>query len=591
MKQFFKMFFASLLAMIVMGVIAAGLLIGSITALIARAGKETKIKPGSVLVIDLQKHIHEVGEENPFAIFSNEANSPVGLYDVMHAISNAKTDNNIKGIMIKLHSGNNGWATLQQLRMALKDFKSSNKFIYAYGEDIPQNAYYVASVADSIYLNPVGDIELKGFATVMPFFKNTLERLELQPEIFYAGKFKSATEPFRADKMSEPNRLQTSRLQHNFWNEYLKAVMEHTHADSSSINQWTATGAIQFPADALKYKLVDGLRYWDEVEQSVRAKTGQKDTESIKYVSLGEYASSVKTGVITGNNRIAVLYAEGDIVDGEQTEEYQVASKTFIQNIRKLRDNDNIKAVVLRVNSPGGSALASEVILRELQLLKKKKPLIVSMGDVAASGGYYISSQADSIFALPTTITGSIGVFSMMFNIEGLMHNKLGVTFDEVKTAPYADFPTATRAFTPEEGMRMQNSVDTIYSIFKSRVSVGRKIASADVDSIAQGRVWTGYDALNIKLVDAIGDLNRAISSAAAMAKLSNYKIVTYPEPGDRWENIMRKLKGNNIGDAAIKESIKAQLGTEYNWYKKIQSLRNINGKAMMAMPVDISVQ
>lgn len=333
------------------------------------------------------------------------------------------------------------------------------------------------------------------------------------------------------------------------------------------------------------------MRYWDEVEQSIRAKTGQKDTEAVKYISLGEYASSVKTPVITGSNRIAVLYAEGDIVDGEQNNDYEVASTTFVKNIRKLRDNKDIKAVVLRVNSPGGSALASEVILRELQLLKKKKPLIVSMGDVAASGGYYISSQADSIFALPTTITGSIGVFSMMFNIEKLMNSKLGVTFDEVKTAPYADIPTATRALTPEEGMRMQNSVDTIYSIFKSRVSVGRKIASADVDSIAQGRVWTGYDALNIRLVDAIGDLNRAIKSAAAMAKLSDYKIVTYPQPGDRWENIIRKLKGNNLGDAAMKQAIKAQLGTEYDWYKKLQSLRNMNGRAMMAMPFEITVR
>lgn len=590
MKQFFKMFFASLLAMIVMGIIAVGLLIGSITALVARASKETKVKQGSVLVVDLQKHIHEVGEENPFAIFNSDASSPAGMYDVVHAIAKAKTDNNIKGIIIKLHSGNNGWATLQQLRIALKDFKTSNKFVYAYGEDIPQSAYYVASVADSIYLNPVGDIALKGFATVLPFFKNTLDRLDLQPEIFYAGKFKSATEPFRADKMSEPNKLQTSRLQHNFWNEYMKAVMEHTHVDSSAINQWAATGAIQFPSDALKYKLVDGLRYWDEVEQSIRTKTNQKDTENIKYISLGEYASTVKTAIVSGN-RIAVLYAEGDIVDGEQNDDYEIASKTFIQNIRKLRDNKDIKAVVLRVNSPGGSALASEVILRELQLLRKKKPLVVSMGDVAASGGYYISSQADSIFALPTTITGSIGVFSMMFNVGKLMNSKLGVTFDGVKTAPYADFPTGTRALTPEEGRRMQNSVDTIYSIFKSRVSAGRRIASADVDSIAQGRVWTGYDALNIHLVDAIGDLNRAIKSAASLAKVSDYKIVTYPQPGDRWETIIRKLRGNNIGDAAIKQTIKEQLGTEYGWYKKLQSLGDMNGKAMMAMPFDVSIQ
>jgi protease-4 len=283
------------------------------------------------------------------------------------------------------------------------------------------------------------------------------------------------------------------------------------------------------------------------------------------------------------------LFAEGEIKDGESNDDYQIASQSIIKQIRKLRNNDKIKAVVLRVNSPGGSALASEVILRELQLLKAKKPLVVSMGDLAASGGYYISCQADSIFALPNTITGSIGVFGMMFNFENTLKNKLGVTFDGVKTAPYADFPNATRAMTPDEASRMQRSVDNIYSIFKSRVAAGRKIDPVMVDSIAQGRVWTGTDALQIHLVDALGDLPRAVKSAASIAKLSDYKIVTYPAPVDKFETLLKRINGN-ADEAAVKamqSAMKSEMGEEYQWYKRLKSLKDMSGKAMMLLPFE----
>ncbi len=591
MKQFFKMFFASLLAMIVTGVIIVLFIIGSIAALISKSNTEkaSKVAAGSVLVLDLQKRLHEQGESNTLAVLSNEPSYSAGLYDIIQAIKHAKTDDNIKGIFIKLSPVNNGWGTVQQIRMALKDFKTSGKFIYAFGEDITQGAYYVASVADSIYLNPVGAIEIKGFASQLAFFKGTLEKLEVQPEIYYAGKFKSATEPFRADKISEPNREQITAFQHDFWQQFLLAVAEHTHKDTGAINQLALTGAIQFPSDAVNNKIVDGLLYWDQVEQRMRIKTGQSDTADIKYVSLDQYAENVKLDRKYSDQKIAVLMAEGEIVDGDQTDPYQIASKTFIEQIRKLRNNNKIKAVVLRVNSPGGSALASEVILRELQLLKQKKPLIVSMGDLAASGGYYISCQADSIFALPNTITGSIGVFSMLVNIEGLMKNKLGVTFDEVKNAPYADFPTMARPLTEDEAKRMQNSVDTIYGIFKSRVSVGRRLSLADVDSIAQGRVWSGSRALTIGLVDGMGNLDRAIASAAKMTNLSNYEVVTYPEPVDVLQTLMRKLKGNS-SEAAISATIKKELGTDYQWYEQIKQWRDNNGKAMMLMPFKINV-
>ncbi len=588
------MFFASLLAMIIAGVIIVGLIMGAIIGLVAKAssseGKETKINSASILVIDVAKKYHEQGMNNSFASFSNESSYSSGLYDLTQAIKYAKTDDKIKGILLKLGGSANGWATLQQLHMALVDFKTSGKAIYAYGESISQGAYYVASAADSIYLNPVGSIEIKGFATVMPFFKTTLEKLEIQPEIYYAGKFKSATEPFRADKISDPNRLQIQAYQHDLWSEFASAAAKHARTDTPTINQWTATDAIQFPQDAVKYKLVDGLLYWDEVEQRLRTKTGQKEKEEVKYVNVDDYRNNVKSGSKISENKIAILFAEGDIADGEQEDDYQIGSKTLVESIRKLKDNDKIKAVVLRVNSPGGSGLASDIILRELNLLKAKKPLIVSMGDYAASGGYFIACHADSIFALPNTITGSIGVFSVLFNFQGLLKNKLGVTFDGVKTAPYADFPTVSRPLSPEEGARMQASIDTFYSMFKSRVSLGRKISVGDVDSIAQGRVWTGRAALNIHLIDALGNLDRAILSASRMAKITDYKVVTYPEPGDKLDALMRRFKGNSAS-AMMSTAIKEQLGSDYEWYKQVAGLRKMNGKAMMAMPFLINVE
>ena len=585
------MFFASLLAMIVAGFIVVGLIIAGIVGLTKSIDeKDADKKNGNVLVIDLGKRIHEQGAINSLAIFNEDgAAYEGGLYDVTKAIARAKTDGNIKGIFLKLTPSPNGWATLQQLRSALVDFRTSKKFIYAYGEHITQSAYFVASAADSVYLNPAGNIELKGFATVLAFFKGTLEKLELEPEIFYAGKFKSATEPFRADKISEPNRIQIQAFQKGIWNQFLEAAAQYTHADKDTVHQWAVNGTVQFPADALRCKMIAGLLYWDEVEQRLRAKTGQKENDDIKYVALSDYTKNNRVADrVDGkvkDQKIAILIAEGDIVDGEQTNDNEIASKTFCDEIRKVRNDDKIKAVVLRVNSPGGSALASEVILRELVLLKQKKHLIVSMGDYAASGGYYISCQADSIFALPNTITGSIGVFSMLFSMDKLMKNKLGVTFDEVKNAPFADEPTISRPMTPQEAKRMQNSVDTIYALFKNHVAQGRRLTAPDVDTISQGRVWTGSDAMDIGLVDGMGGLSRAIASAASMAKITDYKVVTYPAAEDKLTRLLRRISSRTNTNEAMKTAIKQELGEGYEWYEKIQDLRKMNGKALMMMP------
>lgn len=593
MKQFFKMFFASLLAMIVAGVIVVavfvGLIIGAVNSAM-KAKPETTVASNSVLLLDMKSRFSEQPSENSLAVLMGENNYNAGLYDVVRSLEKAKTDDKIKGLVLRLNPTPNGWATLQQLRNAIIDFKTSGKFVYAYGEVIPQSTYYVATAADSIFLNPVGDIELKGFATVLAFFKGTLDKLELEPEIFYAGKFKSATEPFRATQMSEENREQIREFQQDFWSEFSTAVAARIKADTSVVNKLAAAGTIEFPKDALEHKLIDGLWYSDQVNDLLKKKTGTDEDKEVKLVAINKYAEGLKNPHGKGD-RIAVLYAEGSIVDGESEGNDQIASATMVQEIRKIRKDDKIKAVVLRVNSPGGSALASEVILRELQLLKKEKNLVVSMGDVAASGGYYISCYADSIFVMPNTVTGSIGVFAMLFNTEKLMKNKLGVTFDKVKNAPLADFPNGYRAMTPEEAQRMQRSVDHIYTTFKGHVAKGRKMSIEDVDAIAQGRVWSGTDAVQNGLADAYGDINRAVESAAALAGVSDYSVVTYPKVVDEFEVLLKRLGGNEDVAAAVKQSIEKEMSEEYPFIKQLKMLKNMNGTRMMLMPFSLNVQ
>lgn len=593
MKQFFKMFFASMLAIIISSVvvilIVIGMVVSAVTSEVSKS--EVRVAEKSVLYIDMAKRFHEQGEKNPFGvIFNDEHDYSAGLYDVTRSIAHAKYDEKIEGIYLRLSPSPNGWSTLQELRKAIIDFKESGKFVYAYGEMITQSTYFVATAADSIYLNPVGDMELKGFATVLAFFKGTLDKLDVEPQIFYAGKFKSATEPFRAYEMSEANRQQTSEFQGDFWSQFTQAVADFTGTDTAAVTLLAKNGTIEFPEDALNNKLVSGLLYADEVRARLRKKIGLESDDEIQTVSISKYADKVLKKSVAGE-RIAVVYAEGSIVDGEAQNDYEVASRDFTQIIRKLRKDDNVKAVVLRVNSPGGSALASEVILRELQLLKKEKPLVVSMGDLAASGGYYISCQADSIFAMPNTITGSIGVFTMMFNTSKLMKNKLGITFDEVKNAPYADFPSGVRPLTAEEGQRMQKSVDKIYNIFKSRVADGRKMSVDSVDAIAQGRVWTGSDALSNGLVDALGDLDRAVASAASMAELTDYHIATYPDPADQFKRMLRMFGGASMSTATAKVAEEYELSEEYKMIQTIRNFKRMNGKTMMMMPFEMTVK
>ena len=592
MKQFFKMFFASLFAMIVAGILVFGVLIGFLISAVsdATSEKEISVKENSVLVIDLSSIIKERSQKSSFSFMSDEDGFNFGLSEFNQAIAFAQNDKQIKGILIKTNGASLGWATAQKMRGSLLNFKKSKKFIYAYGDGISQGDYYLASVADSIFINPIGSVEIKGLASSLMFFKGTFDKLGVTPEIFYAGQFKSATEPFRATKMSEPNRLQLATIQNHLWNIYTQDVALSRNLTPAAINTIAVNAQAQNAQDALHLKLVDKLYYWDEVETLIMKATKAADLKAINYLSMNDYVSQLDFDLTESTNKIAVLYAEGEIVDGKQSDENQVASSTMVEEIRKIANNDKIKAVVLRINSPGGSALASEIMLRELQLLKKKKPLIVSMGDVAASGGYYIASYGDSVFAQPSTITGSIGVFSMMFNIENLLTDKLGITLDAEKNAPMADFPNATRQFTDKERSLMQQSVDQIYGIFKTRVANGRHIPMPQVDSIAQGRVWTGVDALRLHLIDAYGDLDRALASAASIAHVKDYSVVSYPSPVDKLELFLQKFKGSNAS-AIAKSYMQEQMNAEFIWLKKIHQLKQIQGKAQMLMPFQLTIQ
>jgi protease-4 len=598
MKQFFKFFFAALLAIIVCGVIFMGITVGFISSLTqsittaATTETQNTVKDNSILVMDLSARFNELSEQNSLALFTGGNSTAIGLLDAIKAIDKAKSDNNIKGIYLKANGSANGMATAQQLRQALKDFKASGKFIYAYGDGIAQGDYFIASVADSIFINPMGSVELKGLSSNLMFFKGALDKLNVKPEIFYCGQFKSATEPFRTDKMSDANRKQTAALQADIWNEILAAYSEHTKVDTATLYQWAKEGSIQTASDAVQHKLADAALYTDELEQLFRNKTNKKADEKLNYIDLSDYATPNRNSN-AGETQIAILVAEGEIVDGTSNEaSAQIASETFIKEIRKVRDNDKIKAVVMRVNSPGGSALASENILRELQILKKKKPLVVAMGDYAASGGYYIACQADSIFAMPNTITGSIGVFGMMFNTQSFFNDKLGVTFDAEKNAPYADFPNLNRPMTDKEKTFIQNSVDSVYYTFKSRIATGRKMDMAYVDSIGQGRVWTGTAALKLGLVDAMGNVDRAIKSAASLAKVDKYNTVMYPQVQDKMERLLKAFGNKGINEKVLAEKlIETELGETYAWYKTLKNMQQSRNKIWMMMPFTYSVR
>lgn len=589
MKQFFKFMFASmagfLLSLFVLVLILIGIAASMVSSL--NDGESVSISDNTILQITFESAIKERTDKNPLSglDFSGIHNDKTpGLDEILKSLTKAKSDDRIKGILLELTGIEAGMATTEEIRNALLDFKKSGKFIYAYGESYSQKAYYLATVADSIYLYPTGDIDLRGLHADLMFFKGTMEKLEIKPEIIRHGKFKSAVEPFMYDKMSNENREQVTVFLNSIWKNILSGIAVSRNLEVAKLQE-IADGVLARNADeAVNMHLVDKLVYYDEVLDNLKRKTGQKEKDKLNFVSLKKYTQAFVKADDFSAKKIAVVYAYGNIVSGEGDDD-ESGSDRIAKALRKARLDTTIKAIVFRVNSPGGSALASDVIWRETVLAQKAKPFIVSMGDYAASGGYYISCVADTIVARPNTITGSIGVFGLLFNAENMFKNKLGITFDSVKTGKYADLGSFHKPMSDKERQIIQDEVERIYDIFITHVSEGRKMSKAAVDSIGQGRVWTGIDAKRLGLVDVLGGLNDAIAIAAGKANLTKYRTIALPEQKEFFEKLMQDLNTE-----ARTSFMKEQLGDSYEYYKGLNNLVKQNG-ILAKMPMTLEIK
>jgi len=571
MRDFFKYLFASMLGFFLSVVILFFVCFIIIVAAISSIDEDKTVSVGtnSVLYLNLDQAITERTPKNPFGnlpIVGGEEKDGLGLNDLLKSIQRAKTDDNIKCIYINVSSPNAGFATMREVRNALIDFKKSHKKILAYSEVYTQGAYYLASAADKVYLNPEGALEFKGFSSELTFFKGTLEKVGVEMQVIRVGNYKSAVEPFILDKMSDYNRKQVTAYVGGLYNTFLTDIAQTRSIQKDSLYSIADNYKIREPKDALSFKMVDGLKYKDEILEELKAISGKTKKQNISSVSINDYLKNNKSAG-SGKDKVAIIYANGEITGGEGSDN-QIGSERISRAIRKARLDDDIKAIVLRVNSPGGSALASDVIWREIVLTKKEKPVIASFGDVAASGGYYIGCAADSIFVQPNTITGSIGVFGIIPNFQNLMTNKLGITFDGVKTGKYADIMATNRPMTEGERFIIQNELNRIYSGFVSRVADGRKKSKTYIDSIGGGHVWIGTDAVQIGLADRIGSFNDAIKSAAKKAKLKEYKVVEYPDVIDPLKSLLEEST-----DKIKTYYTKQELGDNYMIYQQMKKV------------------
>lgn len=588
MRQFFKFTFASALGFLLTFIVLILILFGIISSAISFAEDKTVlVSDNSILSLKLNTPVTDRGVAQPsFGDFASFAEKPVGLNDILKNIKKASADEKIKGIYINITEPKAGIATLQEIRNALKEFKKSGKFIISYAENYSQSSYYIASVSDKVYLNPEGAILFKGLNAEIMFYKNLLEKIDVEAQIIRHGKFKSAVEPFFLEKMSKANKEQTKKYISSIWNELVNAISESRKISVEELNNIADKLLLETANDAVKYQFADKLLYKDEIIALLRNKAGINKNEKLSVVTMKQYVDAIvpKLRKTVPRNKIAVIYAQGSIKSGEG-EDLVIGSEKISRLIRKARKDSTIKAIVFRVNSPGGSALASDVMWRETVLAAKTKPFVVSMGDVAASGGYYISCAADSIFASPTTITGSIGVFGVIPNFQGLVTDKIGITFDHVKTNENSGFFSVNRPLTKFERNIIQKSVETIYDSFITKVSVGRDLTKEQVDNIGQGRVWAGSDAKEIGLIDAFGGLNRAILSASRMAKIeNNYRIVEYPKTLEPLEKIINELKGN---DKTI--ALKTELGPLYSYYSYLKEMYEMKG-VQARLPYEINI-
>lgn len=572
MKDFFKNVFATFVGLFLFVLVTLLLGLVCIFGMVLSSESTTEIKNNSVLVINLSGPLNERTEENVITKFVGKTANETSLEDVLSGIEKAKADKNIKGIY--LEAGvfvPNSYAALQEIRDALIDFKKSNKWIVAYGDSYTQGTYYLASVANDVYLNPQGMLDWHGLSTQRIYLKDMLAKFGVKVQVSKVGTYKSATEMFTGDKMSDADRQQTSAYLNGIWKYLLKGVGESRNIPIAKLNEY-ADSVITFanPADYLKMKLIDKLLYTDQVRNEIKKRLGIASGEDINQVSLADL-KTVKAD--KNGNEIAVYYAYGDIVDapvsGTSLSQHNIVGKDVCKDLKELMDDDDVKAVVIRVNSGGGSAFASEQMWHQIMELKKVKPVVVSMGGYAASGGYYMSVPANWIVAEPTTITGSIGIFGMFPDFSGLASEKLGIKFDEVKTNKNGTFLSPMRPLTPDEMRMLQVYIDRGYNTFKDRVAQGRKLTMQQVETIAQGHVYTGEDALKIKLVDELGGLDKAVQKAVQLAKIKDYYTKNYPAP----VNWLDQIFGDDVQDNYLSEQLHSSLGMLYQPFSILRTL------------------
>ena len=576
MGDFFKYVGATVVGLILFFVIAGIFGAMSLVGMIASSEATKSVKDNSVFVLNLSGAMSERSESSIRDQLMGQATGVIGLEDVLKAIEKAKDNDRIKGIYIEAGLFTpDSYAGLQEIRNALLDFKKSGKWIVSYADTYTQATYYLASVSDKIFLNPQGQVNWQGLASQPYFLKDLMAKFGVKMQLAKVGAYKSAPEVFTADKMSDPNREQVTAYVQGLWENILKDVSESRKISVETLNQY-ADNMITFtdPKNYVAYKFVDKLIYSDEVKGEVKKMLKIGDDETINQLSLADMGNVKKKK--NEGEQIAVYYAYGDIVDSRggglmNTGGHSIVSDEVCKDLEGLMKDDDVKAVVIRVNSGGGSAYASEQIWRSVKLLKAKKPVVISMGGMAASGGYYISCIADYIFAEPTTLTGSIGIFGMFPDVSNLLTQKLGVKFDEVKTNKNAGFGTMSRPFNEEEMSYLNAYIDRGYNLFRSRVAEGRKMSVEEVEKIAQGHVWLGQDALKIKLVDQLGDLDEAIAKAAQLAKLKEYHPAYYPGKADWMTQLMESTTGKG---SYLDEQLRLTLG---ELYEPMMLLKNIN--------------
>ena len=577
MKQFLKFMFASCLGSALLLILAFIIMVWTISS--STSKNTVNVKPKSVLYMNLDYEIPDRSNEDDLSMalmnFNGKNSDMSGMNDIIANIDAAKDDPNISGIFLELSSIGTSAANIQEIRSHIIKFRESGKFVISYAETMAQNAYYLATAGDKIYINPEGMLDIHGMASQIMFYKHLLDKLDIEIQIIRGpnNKFKSAVEPYFLDKMSDANRQQMEKLLNSIWFEIVSDINASRGINIDKINELADNLALTFDANvALEENFVDGLYYRDQIIATIKDLSGIEKSGKINILTNSQYATA-RPKEKAHSDKIAVIYASGQIIDGDG-DNSTIGSTTLSKAIREARENKKVKAIVMRVNSPGGSALAAEVIRREVELAKAEKPFIISMGNYAASGGYWISTEGDRIFADETTLTGSIGVFGTFPNAKKVLNETVGLTFDVVKTNENADFGSIAEPLTPYQKSMLQKHVGNTYNDFTSLVARTRGLRQSYVDSIGQGRVWSGVDALEIGLVDELGGLDKAIEYAAKQANLEKYSIKNYPKQ----QNLMETLMNGNIQEPYTKSLIKKRLGSNYTYVETIENITKLDG-------------